>query len=184
MVEGRQYDASADIWCLGVLLYEFLVGSPPFEADGQTATYRRIRNVDLRFPNSVSPGARDLISRMLVKDQTRRIRLLDVPRHPWVQQYINPGGTSGSNLIANANLSSSAMKPPASMSAMKPPSVLSAMKAPPVQYNIPSTPVSSSHQFSSLAPMSYSSSNAPMSANTSMSRPAGPLSVFKSFLNK
>lgn len=182
MVEGRQYDSSADIWCLGVLLFEFLVGNPPFEADGQSATYRRIRNVDLRFPNSVSPGARDLISRMLVKDQTRRIRLVDVPRHPWVQQYINP--TSGSSLIANANLSSSAMKPPTAMSAIKPPSVLSAMKAAPVQYNIPSTPVNNNHQFSSHAPMSYTSSNPPQSANSSMSRPAGPLSVFKSFLNK
>ena len=61
MVEGRQYDSSADIWCLGVLLFEFLVGGPPFEAEGQQATYRRIRTVDLKFPNSVSPGARDLI---------------------------------------------------------------------------------------------------------------------------
>jgi serine/threonine protein kinase len=63
MVEGRPYDETADIWCIGVLLYEFLVGSPPFEAEGQKATYRRISNVDLRFPNSISPGAKDLISR-------------------------------------------------------------------------------------------------------------------------
>lgn len=38
MVEGRKYDNTADVWCLGVLLYEFLVGSPPFEADGECAT--------------------------------------------------------------------------------------------------------------------------------------------------
>jgi serine/threonine protein kinase len=46
-----------------VLTYEFLVGSPPFEAEGYRATYRRISNVDLKFPSSVSPGAKDLISR-------------------------------------------------------------------------------------------------------------------------
>jgi serine/threonine protein kinase len=63
MVEGRQYDASADVWCLGVLLYEFLVGDPPFNAEGQQATYRRIRYVDLQFPNIVSAGARDLIGK-------------------------------------------------------------------------------------------------------------------------
>lgn len=63
MVEGREHDASADIWSLGVLTYEFLVGSPPFEADGYRATYRRISSVDLQFPTFVSTGARDLISR-------------------------------------------------------------------------------------------------------------------------
>ena len=63
MVEGRDHDATADVWSLGVLMYEFLVGSPPFEAEGYRATYRRISSVDLRFPPTVTEGARDLISR-------------------------------------------------------------------------------------------------------------------------
>lgn len=31
MVEGVSHDNSVDIWSLGVLAYEFLVGDPPFE---------------------------------------------------------------------------------------------------------------------------------------------------------
>jgi serine/threonine protein kinase len=50
MVEGRDHDANVDLWSLGVLMYEFLVGSPPFEAEGHTQTYRRISRVDLKFP--------------------------------------------------------------------------------------------------------------------------------------
>lgn len=88
MVEGREHDATADIWSLGVLTYEFLVGSPPFEAEGYRATYRRISNVDLKFPPIVPPGAKDLISRMLVKDQGARMKLADVPKHPWVVQQM------------------------------------------------------------------------------------------------
>ncbi len=38
-----------------MLMYEFLVGNPPFEAEGHQATYRRIARVDLRFPG-VSQG--------------------------------------------------------------------------------------------------------------------------------
>ncbi|CAK9249727.1 unnamed protein product [Sphagnum jensenii] len=62
MIEGRQYDVCADVWCLGVLLYEFLVGDPPFNANGEQATFKRIRSVDLSFPSIVTSGARGLIS--------------------------------------------------------------------------------------------------------------------------
>lgn len=31
MVEGKDHTAKVDLWALGVLTYEFLVGSPPFE---------------------------------------------------------------------------------------------------------------------------------------------------------
>lgn len=31
MVEGREHGAKVDLWALGVLAYEFLVGKPPFE---------------------------------------------------------------------------------------------------------------------------------------------------------
>lgn len=31
MVEGKEHNAKVDLWALGVLAYEFLVGAPPFE---------------------------------------------------------------------------------------------------------------------------------------------------------
>ena len=58
------HDEKVDIWSLGVLCYEFLVGSPPFESDGNAETYRRISRVDIRYPSHISDGARDLISKV------------------------------------------------------------------------------------------------------------------------
>ncbi len=88
MVEGRDHDHTADIWCLGVLMYELLVGQPPFQAIGERAVCRRISNVDVRFPDIVTPGAQDLINRLLVKNGSNRISLSEVQTHPWIVQQL------------------------------------------------------------------------------------------------
>lgn len=64
MIEGSPHDEKVDLWSLGVLCYEFMVGHPPFESEGHSATYRRISKVEYTFPAHVSPGARDLISKV------------------------------------------------------------------------------------------------------------------------
>jgi len=79
MVEGREHDSTVDLWSLGVLAYEFIVGSPPFEAQGHTETYKRITRVQMDYPEHVSPEARDLISKLLVKETTDRLHLSEVP---------------------------------------------------------------------------------------------------------
>ena len=83
------YDHTVDIWCLGVLMYEFLYGQPPFfvpDSEDSLPTYQRIKAVDLRFPADidVSDDAKDLIRRMLVKEAKDRIRLVDVVQHRWL----------------------------------------------------------------------------------------------------
>lgn len=88
MVEGREHDEKVDVWSLGVLMYEFLVGVPPFEAEGHRATYSRISRVDLQFPHEVKPDARDLIARLLRKDPQKRLALDQVPKHPWIQRCL------------------------------------------------------------------------------------------------
>jgi serine/threonine protein kinase len=66
MVEGRIHTENVDVWSLGVLLYELIVGMPPFEVNNGSCedTYERIRTVDLRFPKHVSRDATDLITRV------------------------------------------------------------------------------------------------------------------------
>ncbi|XP_012077350.1 serine/threonine-protein kinase Aurora-1 isoform X1 [Jatropha curcas] len=93
-VESVEHDASVDIWSLGVLCYEFLYGMPPFEAKEHSDTYRRIVQVDLKFPPKpiVSSAAKDLISQMLVKDSSQRLPLHKLLEHPWIVQNADPSG--------------------------------------------------------------------------------------------
>ncbi|XP_063153099.1 aurora kinase A [Candoia aspera] len=84
MIEGRTHDEKVDLWSLGVLCYEFLVGKPPFEAETYQETYRAISRVQYRFPPFVTEGARDLISKLLKHDPKHRLPLDDVLKHPWV----------------------------------------------------------------------------------------------------
>ena len=84
MIEGRDHDEQVDVWSLGVLMYEFLVGVPPFEAEGHSATYRRISRVDLQFPKWMKDDAKDLISKLLQKEPNKRIALESIPSHPFI----------------------------------------------------------------------------------------------------
>ncbi|XP_069066848.1 aurora kinase B-A-like isoform X1 [Pleurodeles waltl] len=85
MIEGKTHDEKVDLWCIGVLCYEFLVGHPPFESANHTETYKRITKVDLNFPSFVSEGAKDLISRLLRHNPAQRLPLKSVLEHPWVK---------------------------------------------------------------------------------------------------
>lgn len=64
MVLHKSYDQTVDLWCLGVLTYEFLVGRPPFENDDTKQTYSRIVDVKYSFPDHVSELARDFVGRV------------------------------------------------------------------------------------------------------------------------
>ena len=86
MIEGKDHDYHVDVWSLGVLMYEFLTGSPPFEANGHTETYKKIARVAITWPEHISADARDLISKLLVKDPEKRMKLTDIENHPWIRK--------------------------------------------------------------------------------------------------
>jgi len=89
MVERKDYDKAVDKWGLGVLLYEFLVGKPPFLAKDGKETTDRITQAEhaVEFPSHLSVEACDLISKLLVYDPLQRISLEDIAVHPFITKY-------------------------------------------------------------------------------------------------
>ncbi|KAK2889687.1 hypothetical protein Q8A67_015062 [Cirrhinus molitorella] len=84
MIEGKTHDEKVDLWSLGVLCYEFLVGRPPFETKSHEETYRKISRVEFTYPAHVSEGSRDLINRLLKHNPMHRLPIQGVMVHPWV----------------------------------------------------------------------------------------------------
>jgi len=83
------YDARVDVWSLGVLMYECLVGKAPFEAPELEETQRRITSDALSFPPdaAVSDEAKELLGAILVKDPEARLSLDGILAHPWIAAH-------------------------------------------------------------------------------------------------
>lgn len=94
MVREELFDASVDIWSLGVMCYEFLYGDTPFYAEELPDIYKRIKQLDLKFPSIpvISSNAKDLITKMLIKNASRRLSLHGVLEHSWIQENALPSG--------------------------------------------------------------------------------------------
>jgi serine/threonine kinase 38 len=74
------YNSSCDWWSLGVIMYEMLIGYPPFCSETPQETYRKVMNwrETLEFPPEVpiSESATNTILRFC-QESDRRVRSLD-----------------------------------------------------------------------------------------------------------
>jgi serine/threonine protein kinase len=109
--ESICYNKKCDLWSLGVIMYILLCGYAPFAGncgldcgwdrgesctDCQERLFSSIKEGRLVFPDqhwaAISPLAKDLIQRLLVKDSGARLDANQVLDHPWILY----GGNSNS----------------------------------------------------------------------------------------
>ena len=83
------YDKRVDIWCLGVLAYEFVVGKPPFETISVEETKRRIANLNYIFPSHLSPLCCNFIKECLQTEPNKRASIEQLQKHPWLLKRLD-----------------------------------------------------------------------------------------------
>jgi serine/threonine protein kinase len=79
VIGGEKPDEQADIWSLGVILYELIMGYNPFQGEDDIETMERIMDLD---PDMRNLGTlREIVEKCLQKDKEKRYRsMIDVKR--------------------------------------------------------------------------------------------------------
>lgn len=62
-----------DWWGLGVAMYEMIIGRLPFYNNDHDILFELILVEEVRFPSTISPEAKDMLSGLLKKDPTHRL---------------------------------------------------------------------------------------------------------------
>lgn len=82
------YNFKADIWCVGILCYEFVTGVTPFAGKNTLrATKTKILTCELEYPPYLNEETIDFISLCCKKDPEERISLEDALNHPFITQH-------------------------------------------------------------------------------------------------
>ncbi|XP_076913300.1 putative serine/threonine protein kinase IREH1 [Bidens hawaiensis] len=86
---GTGHGTSADWWSVGVILFELIVGIPPFNAEHPQMIFDNILNRNIPWPavpEEMSHEAQDLIDQLLTEDPNQRLGArgaTEVKQHPY-----------------------------------------------------------------------------------------------------
>lgn len=74
VLQQKPYDQMVDWWCLGAVMYELMLGLPPFYSKNRAEMYEMTLNNPLQFRHDVlTDSAKDLLNKLLTKDKSERL---------------------------------------------------------------------------------------------------------------
>ena len=91
MLLKKGYDTRVDIWAIGILIFELMVGRPPFKSDGQHSMEDNIVHLRINWPSTMNLLAKNLVSKLLKLEPDQRLTLKEILEHQFILTYVeNP----------------------------------------------------------------------------------------------
>jgi serine/threonine protein kinase len=90
LLDGKPYDYAADLWSVGAIVFEMLVGAKPWPGATSFQTLRIAQDQPLQFPRRivVSECVMAFIRRLLVVDPSSRVRPAEFFIDPFFDEYV------------------------------------------------------------------------------------------------
>ncbi|KAM3616099.1 uncharacterized protein V6R79_012324 [Siganus canaliculatus] len=88
VIMSQNYDAKADLWSIGTVIYQCLVGKPPFQASSPQDLrlfYEKNKNLQPIIPRETSPHLSDLLLGLLQRNQKDRMDFDTFFSHPFLE---------------------------------------------------------------------------------------------------
>ncbi|KAE9465068.1 hypothetical protein C3L33_03010, partial [Rhododendron williamsianum] len=88
LAQQQPYNRTADLWSLGVILYELFVGEPPFVANSFYTLIRHINEDPVKYPDNMSPNFKSFLRGLLNKEPQNRLTWPSLLQHPFVKETL------------------------------------------------------------------------------------------------
>lgn len=85
ILNNQKYNAKADLWSVGAILYEMLTGKQPYLAQNLLELIKVIKSKSVAFPSSLSPESVNLLQGLLQRDPEQRIDFDTFFNHPFLK---------------------------------------------------------------------------------------------------
>jgi len=83
ILNHQGYTQKADLWSLGIIMYEMIEGRPPFRARDLQHLMDCMKNREIPFPKTLSSPCLELLRGLLQKNVRSRIDWSEIETHPW-----------------------------------------------------------------------------------------------------